>query len=660
MSTHRHVYPKKWIVFFLQVFSVIPVLAQFSPGLNKDSIKAIVKKMPVDTNKVLTYIALGQQYEENQPDSAVYYYHQAKVLSEQLGYTAGIIKYISNYTAVLNMQGRFDESLKLNLQAVDLSRRTGSRKQLLAAYTNVGAVYQHKDNKPAALEWYLKALPLLEEDGNQQNLGIFFGNLCSLYDEMQQYDKAIAAGKRSLETGVKIKDLYIEGMAANNLGQVYIKLDQMPMAYRYMQRTYRVARLMPSLYYELSALLGLGTVYMRKQMPEKYVPLFQQALPLADSLDDAKGKVHALTGIGLGYYFTRRFAQAEEMFNQSINLARRFDFKSSLKEALLHLSDLYIAQGRLEEGETMRNSFDSIENELMNEMVIRNVQEIESRYQVQKHETALLQKNLQIEKSRIETSRQHNWLMLSLVGLVLLVALIVFIYRYYSQKLQLEKKEIESMKTAQENIRLKALVEGQMQERQRISQEMHDDMGSALTSILFLTHSLNKPSADTNTAQTTEKLKNTASGLIEKMNEIIWMLNDKYDSLQDLLAYMRVNLGEMVDNAGMDFRFLIPPLIPELHLSQKHRRNIYLIVKEAVHNVVKHAGATTVTIEVNFDNGLTITVSDDGKGMDVNSVRKFSNGLRNMHDRAEQIQGKITVHSEQGTRLELKLGVRAA
>src|SRR5688572_9684044 len=106
-------------------------VAQMAVNLNKDSIRSLLKKIPADTNKVLTYITLGQQYEENQPDSSLYFYQQARLLSEKLNYPMGIIKYISNYTAVLNVQGRFDESLRLNLQAVELSKKHGLKRQLL-------------------------------------------------------------------------------------------------------------------------------------------------------------------------------------------------------------------------------------------------------------------------------------------------------------------------------------------------------------------------------------------------------------------------------------------------------------------------------------------------------------------------------------------------
>jgi two-component system, NarL family, sensor kinase len=646
-------------VIMLLLLSPVYSFAQLL-NVNKDSILAQLGKMPADTNKVLTYITLGQQYEETQPDSAIYYYHEAKRLSEKLNYPVGIIKYISNYTAVLNVQGRFDESLRLNMQAVKLSEKYRLKKQMLASYTNVGAVYQHKDDNPNALTWYLKALPLLEEYGNQQNLGIFYGNLCVLYKDLQQYDKAITAGNRSLSIGRKTGDLYIEGTAANNLGEVYLRQEKLAEALKYMQRAYDIGKALPSVYFQQAALLGLGTVYLRKEMPAKYIPMFQQALPLADSLDDVKGKVNALTGIGIGFYFTRNFQQAEDMFTQSIRLATAYDLKQNLKEAYLHLSDLYIAKGNLEAGQRTRAKFDSIENLLMNERLARNVQELETRYNVEKQQKQILQKNLLIEKSRMQSSRQRNWLILSIAGLVLLSLLLLFIYRFYRQKLILDKQQLEALKTEQENIRLKAMVEGQLKERQRISQEMHDDMGSGLTSILFLSHSLNKAADEIDTGQVAAKLKATASGLIEKMNEIIWMLNDKHDSLNDLLAYMRVNLAEMVDNAGMDFQFSMPPDIPEMHLSQMYRRNIYLIVKEAVHNAIKHANASLISVDVHFNEGLTITVSDNGRGIDPNNLRLFSNGLRNMQQRAEQIRGEVSFHSEKGTTLELKVALKAA
>src|SRR5580765_4159538 len=126
--------------------------------LNRDSLLKVVKTAREDTNKVLLYISIGQQYENNLPDSAAYYYTQAKLLSEKLNYTLGIIKYISNITYVLNLQGKLDSSLRLNLYSVELAQRINDRKRLAFGLSNVGASYLEMEQYENAVNYFLHAI----------------------------------------------------------------------------------------------------------------------------------------------------------------------------------------------------------------------------------------------------------------------------------------------------------------------------------------------------------------------------------------------------------------------------------------------------------------------------------------------------------------------
>ncbi|MBS1605341.1 MAG: tetratricopeptide repeat protein, partial [Bacteroidetes bacterium] len=172
---------------------------QMRVGLDKDSLRRILMTHPPDTDKVATLILLGQQYENIQPDTAILYYQQAGQLSQQLNYPAGTIRYINNYTAVLNVRGRFDEALRLNLQALQIAESHGLDQLYTKALINTAAAYQYKEDYPQAAAWYLKALPRLATVGDAQSLSLVYGNLCSLYRALGQPDKALGYARNSLQ-----------------------------------------------------------------------------------------------------------------------------------------------------------------------------------------------------------------------------------------------------------------------------------------------------------------------------------------------------------------------------------------------------------------------------------------------------------------------------
>jgi len=226
-------------------------------GLDKDSLRRALGKMPSDSLKVTALIRLGQQYESNAPDTAILYYKQAGSLSRQLNYQTGIVQYINNYTAVLNIQGRFDSSLILNLQAVDISKKYGLGKLYTKALINTGVVYQYKEDYLHAADYYLKALPLLEFSGDLQSLSLTYGNLCALYRDLNQPEKAAFYARQAIQLARNNKDEYSMARACINLANALKDLGKVKEAIRYLDTAYHTGLRLDDLNIEETALIDL-------------------------------------------------------------------------------------------------------------------------------------------------------------------------------------------------------------------------------------------------------------------------------------------------------------------------------------------------------------------------------------------------------------------
>ena len=137
--------------------------------------------------------------------------------------------------------------------------------------------------------------------------------------------------------------------------------------------------------------------------------------------------------------------------------------------------------------------------------------------------------------------------------------------------------------------------------------------------------------------------------MVDKMSEIIWAMSSSNDSLANLIAYMRSFAAEFLEHAHITHQFYIPETIPNIKLSGGTRRNIYLAVKESLHNVVKHAKATEVIVEVKVHRNMTIMIKDNGKGFDQEKVRLFGNGLKNIQKRMMSVGGNADISSNNGT-----------
>jgi ligand-binding sensor domain-containing protein/signal transduction histidine kinase len=185
------------------------------------------------------------------------------------------------------------------------------------------------------------------------------------------------------------------------------------------------------------------------------------------------------------------------------------------------------------------------------------------------------------------------------------------------------------------------------QERTRISKDMHDDLGSGLSSIAIMSGLLKQQLGSEKSAEKhLEKIAQTASDLVDNMSHIIWAMNPENDHINDLIAYTRQYALDFFENSPLSCEIDFPDNLPNLQLSQEARRNIFLVVKESLNNVLKHATASNVTLQLRVVNHyLELHITDNGIGFDINTIRPFSNGLRNMRKRMKQISGTYTIKS---------------
>jgi signal transduction histidine kinase/ligand-binding sensor domain-containing protein len=228
-------------------------------------------------------------------------------------------------------------------------------------------------------------------------------------------------------------------------------------------------------------------------------------------------------------------------------------------------------------------------------------------------------------------------LLLLLLGVAYYFSTLYLDYKIRHEKLKLEKEQAVD------------------QERARISSDMHDDLGSGLSTIRLLSEIAKRKIQDPSQTREIERISEAAGELVDKMSEIIWAMNSSNDSLENLIAYMRSFAADFLEHAHITHQFYIPESIPNIKLSGGTRRNIYLAVKETLHNVVKHAQATEVVIQIEMHKNMTIMIKDNGKGFDQEKVRLFGNGLKNIQKRMQAVGGHADISSDNGTRVFLDI-----
>lgn len=199
------------------------------------------------------------------------------------------------------------------------------------------------------------------------------------------------------------------------------------------------------------------------------------------------------------------------------------------------------------------------------------------------------------------------------------------------------------------------------EERERISKDIHDDLGTGLSKISILSELAKQTHGEEFTTRQLEKISQVSHELIDNLGELIWSHTPTNDSLQKLFWYIREHLSPAFDGTDIKFKIVFPELIEDRDIPAEWRRNIFLVTKEALHNVLKHSQASIVSLKFSIqDKKLMMVVTDNGRGFDVKLKASTGYGLANIRKRVEDCGGTLQITSTigEGTtlRIEVPLG----
>lgn len=222
---------------------------------------------------------------------------------------------------------------------------------------------------------------------------------------------------------------------------------------------------------------------------------------------------------------------------------------------------------------------------------------------------------------------------------IFLSAVIIFLITriYFQRKIEKQRAILERQRAVQD-------------ERDRIAYDMHDDLGSGLTKISYLSKEAIRK--DENRAEL-DRINETSVELVKNMSELIWAMKVENDSLVDLMSYLRHYAMEYFETGSISVQMELDEFREDQQISGEIRRQVFLIFKEALHNIVKHADTQRVFIQIRIREKLHILIRDYGKGLKPDAERNRSgNGMKTMQERTRRLNGRMELkNSENGVEL---------
>ncbi|MDF2193731.1 tetratricopeptide repeat protein [Paraflavitalea sp. CAU 1676] len=579
-------------------------------------------------------------------------------------------KHLSSYTGLVyndmgymfGIQGELEQQAKWLLKSMRVYEQLDDLPGLATATSNMASVYHSLGNKEEAMRYTKQAITMREKIGDIAGLATSYGNL-SLFYRAASIDSSIKyqeiATKYATKTGIKAK--MIDGY--DNMSVLMNMQKRKAEALEYIKKSIAICR-------ELGDNLGLAhktrwaallcgdlkdTTAAMAYLQESYEHSQQlNNKTLWRDYYGSKAAYHKNQGDYRNAYdeIRKYYLYKDSLINEATqtNIAELqtqyetekkdrsiadLNAQQKIKQLELEKQKAIIA-GNEQEAQRKQNEIDLL-------VQSRQLQELKLKQQQEALEKQMLlnqakEQKLQLAENekRAQAQLRNAWI----IGTILLLALVAVIFNRYQLKRKLQQqKELEKM-------------------RNDIARDLHDDIGSTLTSINILSRvSQNNLKRDVNkTSAILENITEQSEQIQQAMSDIVWAIKPDNDKLGNMVVRMREYVSHTLESKNIDVVFDVDKEILHQTLPMEQRRDFFLVFKEAVNNAAKYAQATSVTIRlVSVNNNLQLMISDNGKGFDTTLITS-SNGLKSMHERARSMGATLQIQSaiQQGTSVKLQ------
>lgn len=582
------------------------------------------------------FLILAHQNSGN-PDSAVFYLELLRKHAEA-NPTRPKITYNYNQAAGLFYKNTGQPKKALSYIIKNLDYQKTENNDRAGLLLNIGNIYFDLGEYRNSVTKHLEALRIFEKTGNVRGQSFCLQNLGNNYFELKQFALAKTYYQASLEKKQQQKDQ--RGLVTSNLslGHVYKELAQFENSEKSYRQSLDLAVELKLPVGEAKSLHALGLLYKEQgkmtTAKESLEAGLRAVRKTGDSLTSTK---IASDLIGLDLQI-RRNQQAESALLKNLNTFVSLGDRNAEGQEYGRLSDYYASQQEFEKAYHYQKKYEALMDTLKGRAVTLQLRELEEKYQSERkeREIALLKKDQELQRLALSRQRANTTLVIfALASVVVIGGLLINRYRVNNRiqrQLALEKM------------------------RQDISRDLHDDIGSALSSIHIMSTLAMQEQRDSVHLQ---RIASTSRHILETMSDIVWSINPNHDSLEQLLFKMREFAGEILDAKNMAYSFeeKMEGDSKHLLLNATVRRNIFLVFKEAVNNAAKYSEGNNLKIAAWIEGkSLNFKIEDDGKGFVRGSI-KTGNGLKNMEARANELSAVFRQESSPGNGTKVFLSV---
>jgi signal transduction histidine kinase len=595
-----------------------------------------------------------QCYLSGYADSATRLFIQSLEQSRYSLYNYGIVKSLMGLGNIQINSGDYEKALINYKQALVSCNTDHTRKLMASLFNNMGVAYGYQGQSEQSMAHYEKALHYAAQFGTDIPLETLYSNISIPLERLGQSKKSLYYLQKGEPLAKKNHNYMTLANIYTNKGTAYFSLKKWEKSRRYFRAALVTAtnHAFPDIRY--SAYLNLGLVDLNTGHPEEAIAKFKKA-------GSVKGNISPYNQNKSSIFFARAylklkdFTLAEKYLKKALPLSEKLN---TLKETIeIHnmLSELYAATGRYKAAFEALSREKTLNDSLNEKKALDAVAQMEIKYRSALKDKEIARKQLTIDRQQSGIINRNIWIIGITACLFLLFGIFFLQSRSYRRKQKLKNEQLINLERQQEIKIMKAIMSGEEQERIRMAREIHDGI---MVQFSVLKMNLSALVGNEKTLVAKEKLQ----PLLEQLDEATHNLRRTAhnlmpdmlleEGLPEALYYFCTNLQK---NAAFEIAFHSIGDIPRFNV--QFELSVYRIVQELLQNVIKHAEASEVIVQLSYENNLlSLTVEDNGKGMTKNA-RSITNGLglKSIHARVAGLNGRIETDSKTGVGTSVRL-----
>lgn len=564
-----------------------------------DSLRHVMADGKAYPEKIKAYIGLVQYFQIKNFDTVLEVGSKGLLLARKNGDSASVAE-LKRYIGVANyFKGQYDDAAKNYYEAISILEKLNDKEKLAPAYNDLAKLYRKTRDLDRASENYNKADALFRQLKDTGGISMILNESGVVFEYKGDYEEAVRRYSASLR---------LCEAAADSLG----------------------------ISYSLSNIAGVYVIQKKYEEAEKNL---LKALSIRQSLKDSFAIALNYSDLGATLNAKGDFAKAISYLLESNRVAEKLNYPELQSNNYTELSSIAAKQGNFKDALGYFQQKTVLRDSLYALDKTKQIEELNTRYETVKKEQTIEQQHNRIVR--------QNFLFLGIGGLVLMTGLLIH-SRYKRYKLRQEAR-LKTELLKQQGIAVKAVMEAEENERQRIAKDLHDGVGQMMSA------------AKMNLSAFESELNFNDARQKQSFEKIIGLVDESCKEVRSVSHIMMPNalLKNNLPAAIRDFVDKLDKQKLEVHvdtegLDERIDSNVetvlYRVIQECVNNVIKHSDATTLDISLIRDkDGISGTIEDNGKGFDTSDNDKFEGmGLKNIITRIEYLKGTVDFDSSPG------------